>query len=69
MSYKQYNVLAIDDDPETLETIKLYLSEIADVTTLTNGKQAQMQVRQRRRHPTWRIFSRPDSETASRSSR
>ena len=48
MSYKQYNVLAIDDDPETLETIKLYLSEIADVTTLTNGKQAQMQVRQQK---------------------
>ena len=48
MNYKTYNVLAIDDDQETLDTIKLYLSDIADVTTLTNGKQAQMQVRQQK---------------------
>lgn len=34
------NILVIDDDAETLETMKLLLSDIANVTTVSNGRQA-----------------------------
>jgi response regulator RpfG family c-di-GMP phosphodiesterase len=41
------NVLVIDDDLETLEIIKLYLTEIANVTTALGCVQAQQCVRDR----------------------
>lgn len=46
MFNKRVNVLVIDDDLETLETIKLYLSGFAMVTAVSNGRQALQQVLQ-----------------------
>jgi len=40
MRHGRPNILVIDDDAETLDTIKLHLSEIANVTTVSNGRQA-----------------------------
>ena len=46
MNNTMINVLAIDDDPEVFEILKIYLKGIADVTFAPNGKQALTQVRQ-----------------------
>ncbi|MDD6482355.1 MAG: response regulator [Lachnospiraceae bacterium] len=42
------NILAIDDDQETLDTIRLYLTDTADVTCVSSGKQALQQVHMQR---------------------
>ena len=39
------NILIIDDDMETLDTLSLYLSGVANVTTACNGRQALQQAR------------------------
>lgn len=46
MDTRKLNVLVIDDDPETLETIKLHLSEAAQVMTAISGSQAVQCVRE-----------------------
>ncbi|MDD5948115.1 MAG: response regulator [Lachnospiraceae bacterium] len=48
MDRKDINVLAIDDDLETLETIKLYLSDTFNVTVAANGRQALIYARQQK---------------------
>lgn len=48
MDIGKLNVLVIDDDPETLETIKLHLSETAHVTTALGGTLAVQCVREQR---------------------
>ena len=40
------NVLVIDDDAEILETMKLYLEDIANVTVVYNGRQALYKAKQ-----------------------
>lgn len=45
---RRIDVLAVDDDPETLEMIRLYLAETAFVTTAVGGKQALQCIRARR---------------------
>ena len=40
------NVLVIDDDAEGLDMMKLYLEEIANVTTVCNGRQALYKAKQ-----------------------
>lgn len=40
MNIKRANVLVIDDDLQTLDTIKLYLEANNNVTTVSNGRQA-----------------------------
>lgn len=39
-------ILVVDDDPEILETVSLYLSDIAEVTTACSGQQALLYIRQ-----------------------
>lgn len=46
MNTRKLNILVIDDDPETLETIKLQLSETAWVMTATGGRQALQCIRE-----------------------
>lgn len=48
MYTEKLNVLVIDDDPETLETIRLHLLETARVTTAKGGTQAVQCVREQR---------------------
>lgn len=40
------NVLVVDDDPETLESMKLLLADFANVTVVSSGKQALQSVRE-----------------------
>lgn len=48
MNTRRPDVLVIDDDAETLETMKLLLSETANVTTVLNGRQALQCAREQR---------------------
>jgi CheY-like chemotaxis protein len=47
MNLVNVNVLVIDDNVETLETIKLYLSDVMDVTVAASGKQGLHYVQQK----------------------